>query len=71
MHVYTDDMCACVYSCHVWMCVQLSKNPYMYNKHIELIKALKELGELERLREARRTMQEQFPLSDGQCVIFI
>ncbi|CAG2256094.1 SART3 [Mytilus edulis] len=35
---------------------QISKNPYLYDVHIDLIKLLKQLGELEQLRDARQRM---------------
>ena len=46
---------------------QLSKNPYLYDTHIELIKLLKQLGELEQLRDARQRMSDLFPLTEGKC----
>ncbi|XP_071179062.1 squamous cell carcinoma antigen recognized by T-cells 3-like isoform X1 [Mytilus edulis] len=44
---------------------QISKNPYLYDVHIDLIKLLKQLGELEQLRDARQRMSELFPLAEG------
>ncbi|CAG2237408.1 SART3 [Mytilus edulis] len=43
----------------------ISKNPYLYDVHIDLIKLLKQLGELEQLRDARQRMSELFPLAEG------
>ena len=43
---------------------ELSKNPYLYDTHIELIKLLKQLGELEQLRDARQRMSDLFPLTE-------
>ena len=48
-------------------CFQISKNPYLYNSHLELIKKLRVLGDLQRLRDARQAMQKHFPLSEGTC----
>ncbi|CAC5388459.1 SART3 [Mytilus coruscus] len=44
---------------------QISKNPYLYDVHIDLIKLLKQLGELDQLRDARQRMSELFPLAEG------
>ena len=43
----------------------MAENPYVYNGHIELIKVLREVGELDDLRQARQKMSEVFPLSEG------
>ncbi|XP_076434791.1 spliceosome associated factor 3, U4/U6 recycling protein-like [Babylonia areolata] len=43
---------------------EISKNPYLYDCHVELIQKLRELGELDRLRAARQAMQKCFPLSE-------
>ena len=43
----------------------MADNPYVYNGHIELIKVLREAGELDDLRQARQKMSELFPLSEG------
>ena len=43
----------------------MAENPYVYNGHIELIKVLREAGELDDLRQARQKMSEVFPLSEG------
>ncbi|KAK7087739.1 hypothetical protein V1264_021750 [Littorina saxatilis] len=43
---------------------EISKNPYLYSSHVELIKKLRELGDLDRLRDARHNMQKHFPLSE-------
>uniref|UniRef100_A0A8C5ECN2 Spliceosome associated factor 3, U4/U6 recycling protein n=1 Tax=Gouania willdenowi TaxID=441366 RepID=A0A8C5ECN2_GOUWI len=44
--------------------VKLSINAFDYNCHIDLIKLLKQEGELERLRKARQKMSELFPLTE-------
>uniref|UniRef100_A0A8C5EET0 Spliceosome associated factor 3, U4/U6 recycling protein n=1 Tax=Gouania willdenowi TaxID=441366 RepID=A0A8C5EET0_GOUWI len=43
---------------------KLSINAFDYNCHIDLIKLLKQEGELERLRKARQKMSELFPLTE-------
>ncbi|CAL1544489.1 unnamed protein product [Lymnaea stagnalis] len=43
---------------------QISQNPYVYDNHIEKIKALRELGDLHRLRDAREEMSKHFPLTE-------
>uniref|UniRef100_A0AAV2MSC0 Spliceosome associated factor 3, U4/U6 recycling protein n=1 Tax=Knipowitschia caucasica TaxID=637954 RepID=A0AAV2MSC0_KNICA len=43
---------------------QLSINAFDYNCHIDLIKLLKQEGELIRLRKARQKMSELFPLTE-------
>ena len=56
----------CVVLMDVISCVfQISKNPYLYNSHLELIKKLRDLGDLDRLRSARHAMQKHFPLTEG------
>ncbi|OCU01659.1 squamous cell carcinoma antigen recognized by T-cells 3 [Xenopus laevis] len=42
---------------------QLSINAFDYNCHVDLIKLLRQEGELERLRRARQKMSELFPLT--------
>lgn len=46
---------------------QLSINAFDYNCHVDLIKLLKQEGELFRLRKARQKMSELFPLTEGRC----
>ncbi|XP_061907280.1 squamous cell carcinoma antigen recognized by T-cells 3 [Entelurus aequoreus] len=43
---------------------QLSINAFDYNCHVDLIKLLKQAGELVRLRKARQKMSELFPLTE-------
>ncbi|KAG8455692.1 hypothetical protein GDO86_001763 [Hymenochirus boettgeri] len=43
---------------------QLSINAFDYNCHVDLIKLLRQEGELERLRRARQKMSELFPLTE-------
>ncbi|XP_070690238.1 squamous cell carcinoma antigen recognized by T-cells 3 isoform X2 [Pempheris klunzingeri] len=43
---------------------QLSINAFDYNCHVDLIKLLKQEGELFRLRKARQKMSELFPLTE-------
>lgn len=45
--------------------LQLSSNPYLYDNHVALINNLRQLGELDALREARQKMSEIYPLSEG------
>lgn len=45
--------------------LQLSINAFDYNCHVDLIKLLKQEGELLRLRKARQKMSELFPLTEG------
>jgi len=44
---------------------QLISNPYLYDNHVELIKCLRQLGDLESLRDARQKMSEMYPLAEG------
>lgn len=46
---------------------QLSINAFDYNCHVDLIKLLRQEGELLRLRKARQKMSELFPLTEGWC----
>ncbi len=43
--------------------LQLEKNPYDYDSHVDLIGTLRKCGELEQLRSARQAMASAFPLS--------
>ncbi|XP_033747614.1 squamous cell carcinoma antigen recognized by T-cells 3-like isoform X2 [Pecten maximus] len=43
---------------------KIEENPYMYDSHVELIKILRQMGELSRLRDAREKMSELFPLTE-------
>uniref|UniRef100_A0AAQ5XHV4 Spliceosome associated factor 3, U4/U6 recycling protein n=1 Tax=Amphiprion ocellaris TaxID=80972 RepID=A0AAQ5XHV4_AMPOC len=50
---------------HSPLCIfQLSINAFDYNCHVDLIKLLKQEGELFRLRKARQKMSELFPLTE-------
>ncbi|KAL8141439.1 hypothetical protein V2J09_007460, partial [Rumex salicifolius] len=42
---------------------QLSSNPSDYDAHVQYIKLLRKTGELEKLRQARESMNQLFPLS--------
>ncbi|GAB6028737.1 Squamous cell carcinoma antigen recognized by T-cells 3 [Chamberlinius hualienensis] len=44
---------------------QVSGNPYLYDGHIQLINAVKKIGDLEKLRNAREKMSELFPLTEA------
>lgn len=52
--------------CRVVDSPQLSINAFDYNCHVDLIKLLKQEGELVRLRKARQKMSELFPLTEGE-----
>lgn len=41
----------------------LAQNPYDYTSHVALINKLQKMGELERLRAARKNMSTKYPLS--------
>ncbi|KAL5704799.1 hypothetical protein ACHQM5_023173 [Ranunculus cassubicifolius] len=41
----------------------LIQNPYLYDTHLEYIKGLRKLGEIEKLRVARESMSRIYPLS--------
>ncbi|KAK3597200.1 hypothetical protein CHS0354_003704 [Potamilus streckersoni] len=42
----------------------INDSPYVYNNHVELIKLLKSIGDLDKLREARERMHSIFPLTE-------
>ena len=46
---------------------QLREQPYVYDKHLELIDLLRKAGELEQAREAREHMNKSFPLAPGKA----
>ncbi|XP_064621064.1 squamous cell carcinoma antigen recognized by T-cells 3-like [Lineus longissimus] len=43
---------------------EVKHSPFIYNKHIELIKLCSKHGEFEKLRDARERMHETFPLDE-------
>ncbi|KAJ7387452.1 positive regulation of histone deubiquitination [Desmophyllum pertusum] len=43
--------------------LQVEKSPYHYDSHVELIKLLRESGDLDRVRNAREGMSKIFPLT--------
>ena len=56
LHVYPwDDFCS----------FQVASNPYHYNSHVELVKLLRESGDLDKVRNAREEMSKIFPLTQG------
>lgn len=44
---------------------QLSKSPNSYDLHVELIRGLQKLGELDQIRHAREAMHAVYPLTEG------
>ncbi|XP_072290243.1 squamous cell carcinoma antigen recognized by T-cells 3 [Eucyclogobius newberryi] len=50
---------------------QLSINAFDYNCHVDLIKLLKQEGELIRLRKARQKMSELFPLTEEIWLVWL
>lgn len=43
--------------------LQVASNPYHYDSHVELIKLLRESGDLDKVRQAREGMSKIFPLT--------
>ncbi|OWF39137.1 squamous cell carcinoma antigen recognized by T-cells 3-like [Mizuhopecten yessoensis] len=43
---------------------KIEESPFLYDSHVELIKILRQMGELGRLRDAREKMSELFPLTE-------
>lgn len=41
-------------------------NPYSYELHVEFVEALRSIGDLTRLRDAREKMNSIFPLPEGK-----
>ena len=48
----------------------MQNNLYYYDGHLELIKTLRSMGDLDELRKAREKMAEIFPLTDGKLKVF-
>ncbi|KAJ6837434.1 squamous cell carcinoma antigen recognized by T-cells 3 isoform X1 [Iris pallida] len=42
---------------------QLAENPWNYDAHVKYIHGLRKLGQIEKLRQARESMAEKFPLA--------
>lgn len=49
----------------IFFFLKLSINAFDYNCHLDLIKLLRQEGELVKLRRARQKMSELFPLTEG------
>lgn len=50
---------------NLFLFFKLSINAFDYNCHLDLIKLLRQEGELVKLRRARQKMSELFPLTEG------
>ncbi len=50
---------------HFLSVLQLKENPFHYDSHLQLIELLRQLGDLDRARQARQNMSNNFPLSEG------
>ena len=50
---------------HFLSVLQLKDNPFHYDSHLQLIELLRQLGDLDRARQARQNMSNNFPLSEG------
>ena len=48
--------------------MQIESSPYHYDSHVQLIQLLRQLGDLDKARQARRNMSKSFPLSEGMYV---
>ena len=46
--------------------IQIEASPYHYDSHVQLIQLLRQLGDLDKARQARRNMNKVFPLSEGE-----
>ena len=44
----------------------MAGNPYHYDSHVELIKLLRQSGDLDKVRNAREGMNKIFPLTEGK-----
>lgn len=51
--------------------LKLSINAFDYNCHLDLIKLLRQEGELVKLRRARQKMSELFPLTEGTELLLL
>ena len=56
---------------HLWLFFQVESNPYHYDSHVQLIKLLRESGDLDRVRNARESMSKIFPLTQGNICIVV
>ena len=45
--------------------LQLENSPFHYESHLKLIQALRDIGDLDKTRQARETMCKMFPLTPG------
>jgi len=45
---------------------KVKQSPFNYEAHIALISALRSLGDIEKVRDARERMSSCFPLPEGQ-----
>ena len=58
-------------SLHLRLFFQVESNPYHYDSHVQLIKLLRESGDLDRVRNARESMSKIFPLTQGNICIAV
>ena len=56
---------------HLRLFFQVESNPYHYDSHVQLIKLLRECGDLDRVRNARESMSKIFPLTQGNICIAV
>ena len=56
---------------HLRLFFQVESNPYHYDSHVQLIKLLRESGDLDRVRNARESMSKIFPLTQGNICIAV
>ena len=47
------------------MIIQLESSPFHYESHLKLIQELRDIGDLDKTRQARETMSKMFPLTPG------
>ena len=49
--------------------LQVEGSPYHYDSHVQLIRLLRQLGDLDGARKARNAMNEVFPLTEGSASV--
>ena len=61
--------CFCKRVAPVTSLLQVEASPYHYDSHVQLIRLLRQLGDLDGARKARNAMSEVFPLTEGRVCV--
>ena len=66
MNALRESFSSKILVCVTFFLLKVSSNPYHYQSHVELIKLIRDYGDLDKLRDARENMSKIFPLTEGK-----